>query len=70
MWYLQVSGLLPPRPVTSFAHFGFDENLMEAIRKSEYSSPTPIQAQVGRWQKHGESFQDYSWIQDLEADFP
>ena len=29
---------------------------MEAIRKSEYSSPTPIQAQVGRRQKHGESF--------------
>lgn len=42
---IRVSGLLPPRPVTSFAHFGFDENLMEAIRKSEYTSPTPIQAQ-------------------------
>ncbi|XP_052247300.1 ATP-dependent RNA helicase DDX42-like [Dreissena polymorpha] len=40
-----VSGLAPPRPVCSFAHFGFDDALVEAIRKSEYSQPTPIQAQ-------------------------
>ncbi|XP_058116917.1 ATP-dependent RNA helicase DDX42 [Anopheles ziemanni] len=43
---VKVSGPLPPHPVTSFAHFGFDESLMKAIRKSEYSQPTPIQAQA------------------------
>lgn len=42
---IKVSGPLPPAPVTSFAHFGFDESLMKAIRKSEYTQPTPIQAQ-------------------------
>ncbi|XP_055631802.1 ATP-dependent RNA helicase DDX42 [Toxorhynchites rutilus septentrionalis] len=42
---VKVSGPLPPAPVTSFAHFGFDESLMKAIRKSEYTQPTPIQAQ-------------------------
>lgn len=42
---IRVSGLAPPKPVCSFAHFGFDESLLEAIRKSEYSKPTPIQAQ-------------------------
>lgn len=43
---IKVSGPAPPKLVTSFAHFGFDEKLMKAIRKSEYSQPTPIQAQV------------------------
>ena len=43
---LRVSGPSPPKPVTSFAHFGFDEVLMRAIRKLEYTQPTPIQAQV------------------------
>ncbi|XP_052565046.1 ATP-dependent RNA helicase DDX42 [Culex pipiens pallens] len=42
---IKVSGPSPPAPVTSFAHFGFDESLMKAIRKSEYTQPTPIQAQ-------------------------
>ncbi|KAL4222426.1 ATP-dependent RNA helicase ddx42 [Mactra antiquata] len=42
---IRVSGLAPPKPVCSFAHFGFDEHLLDAIRKSEYSKPTPIQAQ-------------------------
>lgn len=42
---IKVSGAVPPKPVTSFAHFGFDEPLIKAIRKSEYSQPTPIQAQ-------------------------
>ncbi|ULU01479.1 hypothetical protein L3Y34_001664 [Caenorhabditis briggsae] len=41
---LRVGGLKPPRPVCSFAHFSFDKLLMEAIRKSEYEQPTPIQA--------------------------
>ncbi|KXJ79862.1 ATP-dependent RNA helicase DDX42 [Aedes albopictus] len=43
---VRVSGPAPPAPVTSFAHFGFDEQLMKAIRKSEYTQPTPIQAQA------------------------
>ena len=34
------------KPVCSFAHFGFDEYLMTAIRRVEYTQPTPIQAQV------------------------
>lgn len=42
---IRVSGLDPPKPVSSFAHFGFDENLLGSVRKSEYSQPTPIQAQ-------------------------
>lgn len=29
---IQVSGFHPPKPVTSFAHFGFGEKLMKAIR--------------------------------------
>jgi len=40
---IRVSGASPPKPVSSFAHFGFDEALMKAIRKSEFSQPTPIQ---------------------------
>ncbi|KAG1692028.1 ATP-dependent RNA helicase DDX42 [Nymphon striatum] len=43
---LKVTGPAPPKPVTSFAHFGFDEALMKAIRKSEYTQPTPIQSQA------------------------
>lgn len=41
---VKVSGPSPPKPVSSFAHFGFDEALMKQIRKSEFSSPTSIQA--------------------------
>ena len=41
---VKVSGPSPPRPVTSFAHFGFDDQLMKSIRKSEFSQPTSIQA--------------------------
>ncbi|XP_071446281.1 ATP-dependent RNA helicase DDX42 [Hetaerina americana] len=43
---IKVTGPSPPYPVTSFAHFGLDEGLMKAIRKSEYTQPTPIQAQA------------------------
>ena len=43
---LKVSGLSAPKPVTSFGHFGFDDQLMKVIRKLEYSQPTPIQAQA------------------------
>lgn len=42
---IRVSGFTPPRPCVSFAHFGFDERMMNLIRKSEFSTPTPIQAQ-------------------------
>ncbi|XP_078280756.1 ATP-dependent RNA helicase DDX42 isoform X2 [Rhinoraja longicauda] len=42
---LRVSGADPPKPGSSFAHFGFDEQLMHQIRKSEYTQPTPIQCQ-------------------------
>ncbi|XP_017886041.1 ATP-dependent RNA helicase DDX42 [Ceratina calcarata] len=43
---IKVSGPSPPNPVTSFAHFGFDDPLIKAIRKNEYTQPTPIQAQA------------------------
>lgn len=42
---IKVSGILPPKPVTSFGHFSFDEQLMKSIRKASYTQPTPIQAQ-------------------------
>ncbi|OCT62250.1 hypothetical protein XELAEV_18043334mg [Xenopus laevis] len=42
---LRVSGAAPPRLCSSFAHFGFDEQLLHQIRKSEYTQPTPIQCQ-------------------------
>ena len=41
---VKVSGPSPPKPVSSFAHFGFDEPLLKSIRKSEFTSPTSIQA--------------------------
>ena len=43
---IKVTGALPPNPVTSFGHFGFDDLLIKAIRKHEYTQPTPIQAQA------------------------
>ena len=43
---IKVSGNDPPKPVCSFAHFKFDEQLMRVIRRSEYTRPTPIQAQA------------------------
>lgn len=41
---VKITGPDPPRPVSSFAHLGFDEQLMRAIRRSEYTQPTPVQA--------------------------
>lgn len=41
---VKVSGPSPPKPVSSFGHFGFDEPLLKSIRKSEFTSPTSIQA--------------------------
>lgn len=43
---LKVSGASPPKPIVSFAHFGFDDDLLRVIRKLEYTQPTPIQAQA------------------------
>ncbi|XP_050310964.1 ATP-dependent RNA helicase DDX42 [Anthonomus grandis grandis] len=43
---LKVSGGGAPKPVASFAHLGFDDKLLKAIIKAEYTSPTPIQAQA------------------------
>ncbi|KAJ6225567.1 hypothetical protein RDWZM_004112 [Blomia tropicalis] len=43
---IRVSGPSAPKPVTSFAHFNFDEQLLKTIRKLEYTQPTPIQAQA------------------------
>lgn len=42
---IHISGILPPYPVSSFAHFGFDDQLLKAIIKAGYTVPTPIQAQ-------------------------
>lgn len=41
-----MTGAQPPHPLVSFGYFGFDEALMKTIRKSEFSTPTPIQAQA------------------------
>ncbi|EDW05091.1 GH23229 [Drosophila grimshawi] len=43
---VKVSGALPPKPVSSFGHFGFDDQLLKSVRKAEYTQPTPIQAQA------------------------
>lgn len=43
---IKVSGFSTPKPVCSFAHFNFDEQLLRAIRKSEFTQPTPIQSQA------------------------
>ena len=45
-YWFQVRGVNIPRPIVSFAHFGFDERLMKTLRKSEFATPTPIQSQV------------------------
>jgi len=43
---ISATGFAPPKPVSSFGHLSFDEALLKAIRKAEYTSPTPIQAQA------------------------
>lgn len=49
-----------PRPVVSFAHFGFDERLMKALRKSEFTTPTAIQSQV---------YEERNFVQTLLINF-
>jgi hypothetical protein len=43
---LHATGGDVPKPCVSFVHFGFDDMMMALIRKLEYTSPTPIQAQA------------------------
>lgn len=43
---ITVLGMEPPKPCSSFGHFGFDENLTKAVIKMGYSQPTPIQCQA------------------------
>ncbi|KAG0244900.1 ATP-dependent RNA helicase ddx42 [Actinomortierella wolfii] len=42
---MKVSGINVAKPCISFAHFGFDEALMETIRKAGYFEPSGIQKQ-------------------------
>ncbi|KAG2182509.1 hypothetical protein INT43_007440 [Umbelopsis isabellina] len=43
---LHITGTNPPKPCISFAHFGFDEDLMDAIAKCGYTEPSGIQRQA------------------------
>lgn len=43
---ITVSGRDAPKPVSSFGHLNFEEKLIKAIIKAEYTTPTPIQAQA------------------------
>lgn len=43
---LHVTGSNPPKPCISFAHFGFDEDLMDAIARCGYTEPSGIQRQA------------------------
>lgn len=43
---MHVSGADVAKPCISFAHFGFDEALLDVIIKHGYSEPTGIQKQV------------------------
>lgn len=42
---ITVTGTEAPKPVCSFAHFNFDDKLLKAIIKMEFTMPTPIQSQ-------------------------
>ncbi|KAI8883139.1 DEAD-domain-containing protein [Backusella circina FSU 941] len=43
---VHVTGHAIPKPCISFAHFGFDEDLMNAIIKANYTEPSAIQKQA------------------------
>lgn len=43
---IRATGASIAKPVCSFAHFNFDQLLMKQIIKSEFTTPTPIQAQA------------------------
>ncbi|KAI8048892.1 P-loop containing nucleoside triphosphate hydrolase protein [Syncephalis plumigaleata] len=42
---MRVTGPDVPKPCVSFAHFGFDEQLLDTIGKAGYTTPTGIQQQ-------------------------
>ncbi|RKP26567.1 P-loop containing nucleoside triphosphate hydrolase protein [Syncephalis pseudoplumigaleata] len=42
---MHVTGPDVPKPCVSFAHFGFDDRLLETISKAGYTTPTGIQQQ-------------------------
>ncbi|KAI6215108.1 RNA helicase [Aphelenchoides besseyi] len=43
---IRVFGNDPLKPCVSFAHFGFNEKLMNRLQRAEFEKPTPIQAQA------------------------
>jgi ATP-dependent RNA helicase DDX42 len=43
---ISVNGEGSVRPVKTFQHFGFDQVLLNAIRKEGFTDPTPIQKQA------------------------
>jgi len=43
---IKVSGPSPPKPIVSFGHLGFDEQMMSLIARQGFVKPTQIQAQV------------------------
>jgi ATP-dependent RNA helicase DDX42 len=43
---MRVSGVEVAKPCVSFAHFGFDEALIDAISRAGYTEPSGIQKQA------------------------
>lgn len=43
---ITVTGKDAPKPVSSFGHLNFEDKLIKAIIRAEYTTPTPIQAQA------------------------
>jgi len=43
---IRVTGTSIAKPVCSFAHFQFDDKLMDALRRQKFEKPTPIQCQA------------------------
>jgi ATP-dependent RNA helicase DDX42 len=43
---MKIYGIDVPKPCVSFAHFGFDESLLAAISRSDFTTPTAIQSQA------------------------
>jgi ATP-dependent RNA helicase DDX42 len=43
---IKVSGFRPHKPVCSFGHYNFDDGLLRAISKANFTQPTPIQSQA------------------------
>lgn len=43
---ITVTGRDAPKPVSSFGHLNFEDKLIKAIIRAEYTTPTPIQTQA------------------------